>query len=272
MQGLKKKYGIWYVLLMVLVFFVWGIIVFRRFFPFARSTPVLPLGNSIVYDITSLQKKNGYLQNISQENLSLVQRNLDYLVHITTEKIASGNSIISLLGQGILLNQSWYILTNKHVVQDVLDPLYVEYYKEKYPVENIWRDEQYDIALLKISGSFSTLINPQFQETIRKALLWTVFVVTRETIQNENRNILSGSVVFLQTGDNQEILWMYYTKISGFPGDSGSMLVDQKGNIIGINTAIDTLEDNYLYAYPLSEEMIATALQSVIQDHQLILP
>ncbi|NQZ71314.1 MAG: Do family serine endopeptidase [Lentisphaeria bacterium] len=141
------------------------------------------------------------------------------------------------LGSGVVVSANGYILTNNHVVQGA-DEILVSFgdkTKKKYKAKLIGRDPKSDIAVLKIDVKkipFAVIANSDHVEVgdVVFAIgnpLGLGKTVTKGIISAKGRSI--GLV------DYEDFL---QTDASINPGNSGGALVDIKGRLIGINTAI----------------------------------
>ncbi len=139
------------------------------------------------------------------------------------------------LGSGVIISKNGYIITNNHVINGATK-IYVKLYNGKtFKAKVIGKDPQVDLALLKIKdgGNLPAAIlgdskKSQIGEWVLAignpfGLGWTV---TNGIISAKGRAIGGPYEDFMQT--NAAIN----------PGNSGGPLINMKGQVIGINTAI----------------------------------
>jgi periplasmic serine protease, Do/DeqQ family len=139
------------------------------------------------------------------------------------------------LGSGVIISKSGYIVTNNHVIKGATK-IYVKLYNGKtFKARVIGKDPQVDLALLKINDGNNLpvaypwrLAKSQIGEWVLAignpfGLGWTV---TNGIISAKGRAIGGPYEDFIQT--NAAIN----------PGNSGGPLINMKGQVIGINTAI----------------------------------
>ncbi len=141
------------------------------------------------------------------------------------------------LGSGFIINKDGYIITNNHVV-DNADEIKVKLSDgREFKAKVIGRDSKTDLALIKISSTFENLPVLALGDSEKMRVGdWVIAVgnpfgleqtVTQGIISATGRTIGSGPYDnFLQTD----------APIN--PGNSGGPLVNLKGEVIGINTAI----------------------------------
>ena len=173
-------------------------------------------------------------------------------------------------GSGSILDKSGYIITNFHVIKDQTSDtirciLFDESFKStedipKYKllrVEIVGTDSSKDLALLKIVEKVPNLKPIQLGESFSIKIAQDVFAVghpggflwfyTSGTINRvakhewtygDNFNV-SANTIFTQTPIN--------------PGNSGGPLLDEKGHMIGVNSAKNLEMDNVYYSIRIDE-------------------
>jgi len=145
-------------------------------------------------------------------------------------------------GSGLIIDgKNGYVLTNEHVVHDVIgrngDIKVSLPNKQTYPARIVGADPQYDIAVLKIDGK-------NLPEAKLASSNDLVIGETAIAIGNPFgfRNTVTVGVVsavdrVLDT-DKGRLDGLIQTDAAINPGNSGGPLCDIEGNVIGINTAI----------------------------------
>jgi len=166
------------------------------------------------------------------------------------------------IGSGFIVSSDGLIITNKHVVSDTKATYQVlTNDKKKYNVEKIYRDPLNDLAILKITpkapttltplklGDSSTLKLGQLVIAIGTPLGEFTNTVTSGIISGLGRGITAGSPYegFVEKLDN-----VIQTDAAINPGNSGGPLLNSKGEVIGINTAIAESGQNIGFALPVN--------------------
>ncbi len=166
------------------------------------------------------------------------------------------------IGSGFVVTSEGLVVTNKHVVSDTAEKYAVFDDKgKKYDVENIYRDPLNDLAILKVSnpptGGFKTVTFGdsdkiqvgQFAIAIGTALGQFTNTVTTGVVSGLGRGISAGSPFegFVEQLDN-----VIQTDAAINPGNSGGPLLDSKGNVVGINTAVASQGQNIGFAIPIN--------------------
>ncbi len=171
------------------------------------------------------------------------------------------------LGSGVILDQHGYIITNNHVIEHA-DQIKVKLSnEEEFEAELIGRDVKTDIALIKIPVEDQELpvANLGDSDGIRVGD-WVIAVgnpyglthtVTAGIISAKGRVIGGPYDEFLQTDASIN------------PGNSGGPLINIKGEVIGINTAIFTnVQGNYM-AQGIGFAIPSKLVLRVVHDLQL---
>ena len=163
------------------------------------------------------------------------------------------------IGSGFIVGPDGLIVTNKHVVGDP-DAKYRVFTKDdkSYDVVKIYRDPANDLAVLKIVatglpvvdlGDSSSIKVGQMAIAIGTALGEFRSTVTVGVISGVGRGITAGSPFegFVERLDN-----VIQTDAAINPGNSGGPLLNSKGEVIGINTAISGEGQNIGFAIPVN--------------------
>lgn len=163
------------------------------------------------------------------------------------------------IGSGFIVSKDGLIITNKHVVSDE-DVSYqvLTYDGKKYNVEKIYRDPLNDLAILKINGNnfkplelgnSNNLKLGQLVIAIGTPLGEFTNTVTSGIISGLGRGITAGSPFegFVEKLDN-----VIQTDAAINPGNSGGPLLNSKGQVIGVNTAIAQEGQNIGFAIPVN--------------------
>lgn len=141
------------------------------------------------------------------------------------------------LGSGVIISKNGYIVTNNHVV-DGADKIVVTIHgsKKEYKAKIIGQDPKTDIAVIKINAK-----NLPFAKFGNSSKLLTgdiVFAIGNpfgvgESVTQGIVSALNKSSIGLNQYEN-----FIQTDASINPGNSGGALVDTRGALIGINSAI----------------------------------
>ncbi len=168
------------------------------------------------------------------------------------------------LGSGVIVDKRGYILTNNHVVAD-MDELKVKLSdKREFDAKIIGTDPQTDLAVVKIEGE--NLIPAKMGNSDEmKPGQWAIAVGNpfglTSTVSVGVISAIGRSGVGIAQYEN-----FIQTDAAINPGNSGGPLVNIKGEIIGINTAIFTRTGGYQgigFAIPVN--MAKSVLRDLIE-------
>lgn len=161
--------------------------------------------------------------------------------HKKNEPVQSG------LGSGVIISEDGYIVTNNHVVDgaDKLEVLFND--NSSYDARIIGTDEASDLALIKVDAQNLTPITFGDSETV-KIGEWVLAVGNPFGF---NSTVTAGivSAKARSLGQNHKgnlsIESFIQTDAALNPGNSGGALVNLKGELIGINSAIYSNTGSY---------------------------
>ncbi len=164
-------------------------------------------------------------------------------------------------GTGIIISESGYVLTNRHVVADANKVDVVLADGTSYEgVKVVGVDPANDIAFLKIEGSKNlkpAAIGDSSQVevgekvvAIGNALGQYQTSVTSGIISGLGRPLVAGDGT---GGETEQLSNLLQTDAAINPGNSGGPLVNLNGEVIGINTAIDQEAEGIGFAIPIND-------------------
>ncbi|HEX29890.1 TPA: DegQ family serine endoprotease [Candidatus Poribacteria bacterium] len=147
------------------------------------------------------------------------------------------------LGSGVIVSDDGYILTNNHVIKDA-DKIWVSLLdNRKFRAKVVGTDPETDVAVLKIKAKDLPAIKIGDSDKVQEGE-WVLaignpfglgFTITAGIVSAKARS-LRGLTTY---GD------FIQTDAAINPGNSGGALVNLKGELIGINTAIYTKSGGY---------------------------
>ena len=164
-------------------------------------------------------------------------------------------------GSGVIVSGDGYIVTNNHVVEGASEIEVLLNDNRSYQAEVIGLDPTTDLAVLKIEDR--NLPTMQWGDSDRLQLgEWVLAVgnpfefrstVTAGIVSAKARNI--GILANQNRGTNLQIESFIQTDAAVNPGNSGGALVNLRGELVGINTAIISPTGafaGYSFAVPVS--------------------
>lgn len=173
-------------------------------------------------------------------------------------------------GSGVIFSKDGYILTNAHVI-DGAETLEVVHQKQTYKAKLVGTDKNTDIAVLKIEaqnlpeiklGSSRTLQIGEWVLAVGNPFNLTSTVTAGIVSAKERQiNILGGDFPlesFIQTD----------APIN--PGNSGGALVNVRGELVGINTAILSRTGSYTgYGFAVPVDVAVKVANDLIQHGEV---
>lgn len=175
-------------------------------------------------------------------------------------------------GSGVIISADGYIITNNHVVDEAQKVEVTLNDKRSYTAEVIGKDPNTDLALLKIKESNLPFMSYGNSDNV-KVGEWVLAVgnpfnltstVTAGIISAKARNInlLAGG----PTKGMNSVESYLQTDAAVNPGNSGGALVNTKGELVGINSAIASNTGSYTgysFAIPvnLARKVVADLLE-----------
>lgn len=211
------------------------------------------------------------------------EKSIHAVVHIATQSVrgggwSSGNpffdeffglrnqqpQIAQGFGSGVILSEDGFIVTNNHVIEKAQKIKVILNDKREFEAKLVGTDPSTDIALLKIDATDLSFLTYGDSNALKLGE-WVLAVgnpfnltstVTAGIVSATGRNLRMNE-------DQYSIEAFIQTDAAVNPGNSGGALVNQQGNLVGINTAIASQTGSYSgysFAVPVS------IVQKVVSD------
>lgn len=169
-------------------------------------------------------------------------------------------------GSGVIFSNDGYIVTNNHVIENATS-IEVIHNKRSYVAKLIGTDPSTDLAILKIEGK--NLPNAKLGRT--KDVQVGEWVLAVGNPFNLESTVTAGIVS--AKGRNINILSSQFpiesfiqTDAAINPGNSGGALVNSRGELIGINTAILSRTGSYTgYGFAVPIDIVVKTVNDIIQ-------
>lgn len=180
---------------------------------------------------------------------------------LITEQVSNDLGEVSMQetggGTGFFVSADGYIITNKHVVLDKkVSYTVITNTGKEYVGSVLARDPLFDIAIMKVEGTGFKPAKLGDSDKIRiGSTVIAIGNVLTEFQNSVTRGIISGvGRTITASGSNitETIEGAIQTDASINPGNSGGPLVNLKGEVIGINTAIDRSGEALGFALPIN--------------------
>ncbi len=141
------------------------------------------------------------------------------------------------LGSGFVIDSSGFILTNNHVVENADEILVKLQTGKEFKAKVVGRDAKTDIALIEIKGDAKDLPAVRLGDSNKLRVgEWVVAIGNPFGLENTvTAGIVSAIGRHINQGPYDNFI---QTDAAINPGNSGGPLLNTKGEVVGINTAI----------------------------------
>lgn len=225
------------------------------------------------YEATKLSTKEE--QNVENKDAKTIDNVVKSVVGISKleqngTSIFLGDSESKLgLGSGIILTDNGYILTNQHVVGNKYSNCYVTLENGKnYNGSVVWADSNIDLAIVKIMANDLDYI--ELGDSDKITLAEEVYAIGNpigiEFQRTVTKGIISGidrTIKLTENGKESYMEDLIQTDATINQGNSGGPLVNQEGQLIGINTVKITEAEGIGFAVPVN--IIKPILESFVE-------
>lgn len=171
--------------------------------------------------------------------------------------------IASSLGSGVIIDPNGTIITNNHVIKNATDIRVALADKREFPAKIILADERTDLAVLKIEVADESL--PVLPLANSDDLEVGDLVLAIGDPFGVGQTVTSGIISALARNNVgiSDYQFFIQTDAAINPGNSGGALVNMKGELIGINTAIFSKSGGSIgIGFSIPSNMVATVIQS----------
>ena len=167
------------------------------------------------------------------------------------------------LGSGFIIDRDGYIVTNNHVVDEAQEIKVKLSDGREMKAKVIGRDSKTDLALIKISSPFENLPVLKLGDSDSMRVGDWVMAVGNPfgLAQTVTQGIISATGRVIGSGPYDDFL---QTDAPINPGNSGGPLVNLKGEVVGINTAIVPGGQGLGFAIPSN---LAKTVVAQIREH-----
>jgi Do/DeqQ family serine protease len=170
-------------------------------------------------------------------------------------------------GSGVILTTDGYIVTNNHVIDKAADIQVTLYDKRRFPARLMGTDPVTDIAVLKIETNELPFLPFGNSDSLRLGE-WVLAIgnpynlnstITAGIVSAKGRHMLSPEGRF-------KIESFIQTDAAVNPGNSGGALVNTRGELVGINTAIASPTGSFSgYSFAVPTVIVQKAVEDIIQ-------
>ena len=170
-------------------------------------------------------------------------------------------------GSGVIISEDGYIVTNNHVIEGADEIEVTLNDNRKYKAKLIGKDPNTDLAVIKVKEE--GLLSIQYGSSDRVKIGEWVLAVGNPF--NLTSTVTAGIVS--AKGRNIDILRRQYgiesfiqTDAAVNPGNSGGALVNLRGELVGINTAIATPTGTYAgYSFAVPVSLVKKVVEDLVE-------
>ena len=227
------------------------------------------------------QAKNtnfNYLDVQRPDFVEIAKKSINTVVHVKSSSSGGDYSIEDFIfgrsqrrpqmgsGSGVIISSDGYIITNHHVIETAEDIQITTNNNQSYDAKIIGSDEQNDIALLKIETNDELPYAVFGDSDSTRIGEWVLAVgnpfnltstVTAGIISAKSRNLDP-------TGRTTQSY--IQTDAAVNPGNSGGALINDKGELIGINTAIQSQTGSYVgYSFAVPSNIAKKVIEDILE-------
>lgn len=255
---------------------------------FSNNSTVKEENNSLAYNndyFKSFVNTSGYNNNQSSSNSGspdltfAAKKSINAVVHVKNTSIVKENDSWALqffygddsrkrvgTGSGVIISPDGYIITNHHVIDNASEVIVTTNDNKEYEAVIVGSDEVTDVAVLKINSNekFEYLL---FGDSENSEIgQWVLAVgnpynlnstVTAGIISSKSRDLNEYDQInqsFIQTDAAVNI------------GNSGGALVNINGELIGINTAIQSMTGGFVgYSFAIPSNIVRKIFEDILE-------
>jgi serine protease DegS len=172
------------------------------------------------------------------------------------------------LGSGVIMDGAGFIVTSLHVVNNVDEILILLYDGRELPATMVGTDPETDLAVLKIDANSLQNINIGNPNQVEIGDVVLAIGNPFGMGQTVTQGIISATQ---RNGLNLTILENYIqTDADINPGNSGGALIDARGNLLGINTAVLNNEHSEGIGFAIPANEVQKVLTHIIDHGRVI--
>ena len=210
------------------------------------------------------------------------EETVNAVVHVKNVSMSSANPLLEFFygegagagkkatvgtGSGVVVSPDGYIITNNHVIKGASEIEITLNNRKSYKAEIVGIHESSDIALLKIDASNLSYITFANSDNV-KVGEWVLAVgnpfnltstVTAGIVSAKARNInISRETRMIES--------FIQTDAAVNPGNSGGALVNVRGELVGINTAITSQTGSYVgYSFAVPSNIAKKVIEDLME-------
>ena len=273
MKRLKNIFGI--IVLIVLIN-----IIFKSFNDYKNHSEQISFNTLNVSSANKKDEPNPKIHFFQNPDFTIAaEKTINSVVHVKNTTTSKGsNSIWDLFygnsenkrtvgtGSGVIISNDGYIITNYHVIENANEIEITTNDNKTFIAEIIGSDENSDIAVLKISGSNSFPYIRFANSDQTKIGEWVLAVGNPFNLTSTvTAGIISAKSRDLNDYDSKNQSFIQ-TDAAVNSGNSGGALVNINGDLIGINTAIQSNNAGFIgYSFAVPSNIARKIYEDILE-------
>lgn len=212
-------------------------------------------------------------------NIQVYDHRNSGVVYISTKSVRA-ESFLSVAavegsGSGSIIDRQGHVLTNHHVIDGARQISVTLFNGEAYPAELIGQDPDNDIAILKIDAPEDQLFPIPFGDSSRLRVGQRILAIGNPfgLERTMSDGIISSLNRQLPTRNRRTMKSIIQIDAALNQGNSGGPLLNTRGELIGMNTAIATSTgDNAGIGFSIPSNTIRRVVPQLIANGRVIRP
>jgi S1-C subfamily serine protease len=232
------------------------------------------------YSLNKISNQRNITSSSSLPDLTFAaSKSIDAVVHVKNTSIVEDNDSWALqffygddsrkkvgTGSGVIISPDGYIVTNYHVIENSSEVIVRTNDNKEYEAVIIGFDEIYDIAVLKIDSD--KRLNYLFFGDSDSTLIgeWVLAVGNPYNLNSTvTAGIISSKSRDLNEYDQKNQSFIQTDAAVNF-GNSGGALVNIEGELIGINTLIQSMTGGYVgYSFAVPSNTVRKIFEDLLE-------
>ena len=232
------------------------------------------------YSLNNISNQRSITSSSSLPDLTFAaSKSIDAVVHVKNTSIVKDSDSWALqffygddsrkkvgTGSGVIISPDGYIVTNYHVIENSSEVIVTTNDNKEYNAVIIGFDEVYDIAVLKIDSDKS--LDYIFFGDSDSTLIgeWVLAVGNPYNLNSTvTAGIISSKSRDLNEYDQKNQSFIQTDAAVNF-GNSGGALVNIKGELIGINTLIQSMTGGYVgYSFAVPSNTVRKIFEDLLE-------
>ena len=177
------------------------------------------------------------------------------------------------LGSGVIVSADGVVVTNNHVIEGADEFLIVLSDRREYPAELILADERTDLAVMRIDTGGEPLPFLDFADT-RKVEVGDLVLAIGNPF-GVGQTVTSGIISATARTDVgiSDFAFFLQTDAAVNPGNSGGALVNTRGQLVGVNTAIFSRSGGSNgIGFAIPSEMVRRVVNAAVNEGRIVRP